>query len=226
MGFWKSVWQKRAKVWLYHHFKAEQVPEHREPEIIQPKKAYANIWLKSARVVNLRTGLKRFYGAVHSRVSLLPVSHTDEVEVNTVVAPKFLSNVDARRLDRVISVNHRLLGPVAHSGSDVEIEIGLFSIAEADLVAPYLGMLENISNIAGVGFLSAAMPFAAPIKDGIDAILTGGGDNILEIGLARTFKPLKTGFHLVMRVEKEKLDPSTLDSTLRTGKLLVGTENR
>ena len=210
MGFWKSIWETRAQSWLKYRFKSNQVPDGKEPAVIQPNAAYANVWLRSARVVNLRTGLRRFYGAVHSRVTLLPVAASDEVEVNTVVAPGFLKDIDARNLDRVISIDHRLLGPIAHSGNDVSIEVGLFSIAEADLVAPYLGMLESISNIAGVGFINTAMQLAGPIKDGLNAILSGGGDNILEIGLSQTFQPLETGFYLVMRVEKDKLDPAML----------------
>lgn len=209
MGFWDALWRERAKDWLYHRFKPEQVPNGIEFEVVEPNKAYANIWLKAARIVNLRAGLKLFYGAVHSQVSVLPVGQAAKAEVNTVVTPGFLKNVDSRNLDRVVSLNHRLLGPIAHSGNDVEIEVGLFSIAQANLVAPYLGMLEKISNISGVGFLSAAIPFAAPLKDGINAILSGQPDNILEIGLARTFNPLETGFHLVMRVPQDEIDPST-----------------
>lgn len=209
MEFWKSIWKTPAESWVKHRFEASQVPGAAEPVVIQPNSAYANIWLKSTRVVNLRTGLRRFYGAVHSRVRLLPVGGAEEMEVNVVVAPEFLKNIDARNLDRVISINHRLFGPVAYSGNDVAIEVGLFSIAEADLVAPYLGMLEKISSVAGVGFIGTAMQFAGPIKDGVNAILGGGGDNILEIGLARTFQPLETGFYLVMRAKQNEVDPST-----------------
>ena len=220
MGFWNNIWQTRAESWLKYHFKASQVTGAAEPVVVQPNTAYANIWLKSARVVNVRTGLRRFYGAVHSRVALLPVGESDKVEVNTVVAPESLKNIDASKLDRVVSINHRLLGPVAHSGNDVDIEVGLFSIAEADLVAPYLGMLEKISNLAGVGFITTAMQLAGPIKDGINAILGGGGDNILEIGLARTFQPLETGFYLVMRAKQEEVEPSKLKFDLESLEVL------
>lgn len=210
MKFWDDLLRTRAKDWLYYEFKPGQVPGNVMPKAIEAENAYANIWLKSARVVNVRSGLKRFYGVVHSYISVLPVRQADEVEVNTVVTPKLLKNVDPRNLDRVVPVNHRLLGPIAHSGHDVEIEVGLFSIEEADLVAPYLSILEKMSDVAGVGFLKAAIPFAEPIKDGVNALLNGQGDSILEIGLSRIFQPLKTGFHLVMRVAQEELDPSSL----------------
>jgi hypothetical protein len=210
MSFWDSLLYKRAEDWLYYHFKADQVPGNLKPETIEANKNYVNIWLKSARIVNVRTGLRRFYGVVHSYVSVLPVGQPEAAEVNTVVTPKLLKNVDPRNLDRIVPVNHRLLGPIAHSGHDVGIEVGLFSVEEADLVAPYLGMLEKISDVAGVGFLKAALPFAAPIKDGVNALLNGEGDSILEIGLSRVFQPLQTGFHLVMRVPQEELDPGSL----------------
>jgi len=225
MSFWDSLMRKRAEDWLYYHFTAKQVPGGFEPEAIPPNTAYVNIWLKAARVVNVRSGLKRFYGAVHSYIRILPIAQADHVEVNTVVAPKFLQNVDPRNLDRVVPVNHRLLGPIAHSGNDVEMEVGLFSIEEADLVAPYLGMLEQVSNLAGVGFLKSALPFAAPIKDGINAILNGEGDSILEIGLSRVFQPLKTGFHLVMRVPQDHVDPGTFKLDPATWRV-VGPDNK
>jgi hypothetical protein len=50
-----------------------------------------------------------------------------------------------------------------------------------------------------------AKPFVAPIQKGIDLLLTGGGDQILEIGLARSFNPLKTGYFVFVRATKQEL---------------------
>ncbi|HZR18419.1 MAG TPA: hypothetical protein VFE51_14090 [Verrucomicrobiae bacterium] len=225
MPFWDVLTRKRAEEWLYYQFLPQQVPGAVESEILEPNKSYANVWLRSTRVVNVRSGLKKFYGAVHSYISVLPVGQPDKAEVNTVVTPKLLRNVDPRNLDRVVQVNHRLLGPIAHSGHDVELEVGLFSVEEADLVAPYLGMLEKISDVAGVGFLKTALPFAAPIKDGINALLNGQGDSILEIGLSRVFQPLTTGYHLVMRVPEQQVNPAEFRLERATGRV-VGNDGK
>jgi hypothetical protein len=215
MSFWDALLRKRTEDWLFYRFQPGQVPGSPSSEPIAPNEAYANIWLKSARVVNVRRGLKRFYGAVHSYISLTPVAQAEAIEINTVVTPKLLQNVDPRNVDRVISVNRRLLGPVAYSGGDVGLEVGLFSIEEADLVAPYLNMLEKLSDVAGVGFLKAAIPFAAPIREGVNALLNGEGHSLLEIGLSRTFQPLESGYYLVMRVPQSEIDPTAL--TLQKG---------
>ena len=205
MSFWTSLWQTRAQSWTYAELESPSGP--RTP--VPPGGAYLSLFLKSARVTDVRRGLSRFYGAVHSYVKLAHRS-TGEAEFNMVIAPDMLRDIDARNVDRVLVLDQRLLGPVPYVGGDVELEIGLFSIQSADLAAPYLKLLESLSSAAGVSYFAAALPFAKPILDGIQ-LLTGGNDaSILELGLSKTERAPKTGYVVVVRAPKGSIDVSNL----------------
>jgi len=209
MGWWKDLWKSRTKDWIHEPLSGSQVPGDGEHRTISSEEGYLDVWLRSMRVVNVRKGLSKFYGTVHSHISLL---HLDKgvAEFQVVTTPDSLKDKDAKHLDRVISFNHRLLGPIPYRGGDVELELGLFSVKSADLAAPYIQLLEKMSGIAGVSFISSALPFVGPLKDGIN-LLTGGSDaTILEIGLSRAFSPAQTGYFFIMRAEKDKVDVASL----------------
>ncbi|RZM18123.1 MAG: hypothetical protein EOO88_41565, partial [Pedobacter sp.] len=84
-------------------------------------------------------------------ISTLPDA-TGECSV-TVTAPTAMRDLDPNRLDRIIQSNYRLMGPVPYVGGDIRVEIGLLSVASADLAAPYLQLLETLSDKAGVSYI-------------------------------------------------------------------------
>lgn len=210
MSILSWIFKGRAKDWIFAPLKAEQVPGSDTGTVIKPDEKYVSAMLNSFRIVDVRKGLKKFYGVVHSHWDIQGLGGPASFSV--VTTPSELKAVDASRLDRVITMQKRLLGPVPYRGSDLELEIGLFSIKEADLAAPFLSLLEDLSGLAGTSFISAALPFAQPLQKGI-AMLTGStDDSILEVGLSRAFieSGLRTGHYLVMRAEKNAVDVSTL----------------
>jgi len=212
MGWWSDVWTTKAQSWVYRWLDAKQVPSDSPSGLVVANASYLNIFLKSARVVNVRKGLTTFYGVVHSFMKL-PHRSQQTAEFNVVTTPADLKNISAR-IDRVVQMNHRLLGPAPYVDGDLEIEVGLFSVPSSDLAAPYLTLLENLSKTAGVSFISTALPFAGPIVEGVK-LLTGGQNTDLEIGLSTTEPRPKQGYCVVMRAPKDavplsslKLDPS------------------
>jgi len=181
--------------------------------VIRTEKAYLNILLLSCRVVDVRRGLKKFYGAVHSftefdaRNSLKP-----RVQVTSVTTPAQLKSVDASNLDQVITLTQRLLGPVPYRGGDVKLEAGLFSVKEADLAAPFLEVLDDLSSVAGTSVIGAALPFAGPLVKAFD-LLAGAPDAAqLEIGVSNTMPAgdLRAGTFVVMRAPVGTVNVSTL----------------
>jgi hypothetical protein len=50
------------------------------------------------------------------------------------------------------------------------------------------------------------MPFAGPIKDGINLLSGASADSILEIGLSTNYSPAETGCFAVMRAQKDQVD--------------------
>jgi len=200
---WLDIFRKRAEEWVFSPLAAAQVPE--EPKAnnaIGADDGYVTITLRSMRIVNVRKFTTKFYGVVHSFVSLDHSSGTDAVFQN-VTTPSELKKIDPKNLDRVIAVNMPVIEQVPYRGGNVSLEMGLFSVKETDLAAPFIDLLETMSKQAGVAVISAAAPFVQPLKKGIDAIIGTDSDTILEIGVSTNFNPPKTGWFVIMRAPKE-----------------------
>jgi hypothetical protein len=209
MGWWNQIWRGLAQDWTVGWLEPTQTPDRELFGEIQPESSYLNVVLKSARIVNVRKGFKTFYGTVHSFIRLSSPS-AQSADFNVVTTPSALKNVDAGGIDRVIQLNQRLLGPVPYFGGDLEIEVGLFSIASSDLAFPYLTLLESLSKTAGVSFISSAVPFAAPILEGVKLLQGSDKDSILEVGVSMTeFKP-RQGYFVAIRAQKGRFNLKSL----------------
>jgi hypothetical protein len=197
VAWWSPVVRTRAQTWTYLELGSD-TPQRE----ILPESAYVSILLRSARIVDVRRGLRRFYGVAHA-TTRLPSRSGRQAEFSTVVAPPQLRDVEADRPEHFIVLSHRLLGPVPYVGGDLEAEVGLFSVASADLTAPYIGLLEAMSRQAGVAFVSVARPFVAPLVQGIN-LLSGASASTLEIGLANRWRPPHTGWIVALRAPREE----------------------
>jgi hypothetical protein len=175
---------------------------------IQSGGSYISVLLRSMRIVSVRRGWNKFYPVVHSYISV-PHRSGRVAEFQSVTSPSRLSELDASHLDRVISLNHRLLGPTPYRGGDLNLEIGLFSVKSDDLAKPFLSILETMAGAAGVSFVSVAMPFVAPLKQGLE-LLTGSNNISLEIGLSTIISEPETGYVFVMRASREEFKPEEL----------------
>ena len=195
MAWWSPMVRTRAQTWTYVELDAG-APRR----AIIPESSYLSIHLRSARIVDVRRGLRRFYGVVHATTRLAGRSGRF-AEFSTVVAPPQLRDAEADRPEHFILLSHRLLGPVPYVGGDLEVEVGLFSVASADLTAPYIGLLEAMSRQAGVTFVNVAQPFVAPLVQGIN-LLSGASASQLEIGLANSWRPPRTGWIVALRAPR------------------------
>jgi hypothetical protein len=204
MGRLAQLFETTAEDWVYGWLADDQLPPGAKSGPIAPNSAYVSIFLKSARVVNVQKGFTTFYGAVHSHIRI-PSRTQDTAEFNIVTTPTYLKNVDAKGIDRVIQLNQRLLGPVPYVGGDLEIEVGLFSVAASNLAEPYLGLLESLSKQAGVSFITSALPFAGPILEGVKLLTNSKGDSGLEIGLSLTESEPRQGYCVAMRAPKDEV---------------------
>jgi hypothetical protein len=115
----------------------------------------------------------------------------------------------------VINVNKTILGPVPYRGGGIGLDLGLFSVQEADLAAPFIDVLESVASIAGVAVVSTALPLIEPLKKGIDAItgMSMSATSTLEVGVSTTFDPPKPGWYIVMRARKQDVTVSQLSVT-------------
>lgn len=216
MGVWLPKWKKQAEEWTYIEFEKHQVPNGLARTTIEANAWYLHIVLHSMRVVHVRKGISKFYGAAHSWISVAHIGQ-GTAEFQVLTTPSQLKDVDAANLDRVITMDRRLLGPTPFRGGDVSLELGLFSIKSADLAGPFLEILQTMSGLAGVSFVSAALPLLGPIKDGINLLAGAEKDSILEVGYSRDAWAPETGFAAVIRVPRGTID---------TKSLRIGTDGR
>ena len=221
MGWWSDLWKRRTEDWTFTWLDANQVPAGASSGLLDADAGYLHVFLKSARVVDVRKGFKTFYGTVHSYASL-PHRSGGRAEFNVVTTPEALKNIEAAGLDRVIQLNQRLVGPVPYTGGDVELELGLFSVASSDLAGPYVQLLESLSKTAGVSFMSAALPFAGPILEGMKLLTGSQKDVTLEIGVSTTMASPRLGYFTAIRAPKNTLDVKKLSVDPADFRLLHG----
>jgi hypothetical protein len=209
MAWWSDVWTTRASDWMFAWLGQGHVPAGAQSGTVDADQRYLHVFLKSARVVNVRKGFTTFYGTVHSYTKL-PHRSGDSAEFNVVVTPNALKNVDASGVNEVIQLNQRLVGPVPYVGGDLELEVGLFSVTASNLAAPYLSLLESLSKTAGVSYVSAALPFAKPILEGMKLLTGGDKDAALEIGFSTAFAQPQLGYVVAIRAQKGSIPVDTL----------------
>lgn len=202
MVAWQEIFRKRTEDWVYAAIQPPRCPPDGTRRLPEVEKDYISIHLMSMRVVNVRAGLKTFYGVVNSYASLSHLSG-GPAEFNVIISPEQLRNVDGARLDRTIQMEHQILGPVPYRGG-LELETGLFSVETRDLAAEFVKLLGEASKLAGIAYVTAAMPYVGLIKSGLDMLL-GNNQSTLEIGLSRQFSQPETGYYVVMRAPKNQV---------------------
>ncbi len=68
---WNKILRARTQDWTFVPFRPEQTPNGLENRKIEPNTSYLSAFLHSMRIVNVRKGLAKFFGTVHSSISLL-----------------------------------------------------------------------------------------------------------------------------------------------------------
>jgi hypothetical protein len=204
--------RSRAANWTFGGLGADQVPDSLAHETVEPEGAYLSGFLRSMWITDVRKGVTRFYGTLHSHTSL-PHLSGGMAEFQVIVTPPDLRDVERADSNRFITRNIRLFGPVPYRGGDLEIELGLLSVKAGDLVGPFVDLLESMSGVAGTALIEAARPFAEPVRRGFDLLMGTGGDAILEIGLATTFSRPETGSFVIMRKQSDEVTLSQIKVT-------------
>ena len=207
MGFLSGLIDKlkgEDAVDFTHFYLGEGAPAH-----VEKDKHYVRIWLRSARITEIRRWTKKFHATVHSQFTYMD-SLSGLQEVMAVVAPdKAFEEMDPRHLDRFIVVNQPLLGPIPYRG-ELALDVALFSVSAADLAKPYLDLLTELTDSASVAFLGQVKPFVEPLKRGAEALLGDGDQAQLQIGLSRTDTQLRIGNILVARVPRGTISAAGL----------------
>jgi hypothetical protein len=209
MGWLRDIFVSRTKDWYYSQLPVDPSPNTVASKTVIADSEYISVVLKSMRIVDVRKGLAKFYATVHSHIEV-PYSTGKPAIFNYVTTPGTLEKLDSAHIDRVVNLNSRLLGPIPYRGADIKMEIGLFSIKEADLAEPFINLLTSMSSLAGVSFINTALPYIGPLEKGFELLTGSGNDTVLEIGIKNEFSIINTGYYVVIRASKSSINVSDL----------------
>jgi hypothetical protein len=206
MGIW-DFWTTEAKEYVHGQLDESQCSSNFALQPVTPDKGYVEIVLRRMKILKVRIGTKKFYGAVHSDLGLYHSSGHD-VGFKSLITPDELKgkDEDATRLDRVIISNQRLLGPSPYRGGALRLNLALLSVKSVDLAGPFLEVLSGLSSAAGVSYIAVAQPFLKPLAAGIDLLTGTAGAAVREIQVVTNLDPLKTGVYVVLRASRDELD--------------------
>src|SRR5260370_36027714 len=107
MGFW-DFWKAEAKDYVHGWLEPAQAPGVALSPI-NADTSYVSVKLKKMRVVNVRVGFKRFYGAVHADVGLWHAAGR-KINFKQLIAPPDLQDVSSGSLDRTVVVDREIFG--------------------------------------------------------------------------------------------------------------------
>jgi hypothetical protein len=207
MSFW-DFWTEEAKDYVHGWLDPVQTSGIALGPI-NAETSYVTVKLRKMRIVNVRVGFKRFYGAVHADVGLWHAAGR-KINFKQLIAPPDLQDVSSGSLDRTIVVDKDIFGPAPYRGGALDLNLTLLAVKSADLAGPYLDVLTGLASAAGVSYVKMAEPFLKPLSDGID-LLSGTTDTTgREIALVTSLSPLRAGVYMVARATKTQLDLSTV----------------
>jgi hypothetical protein len=210
MSWLEKLWFEQAKNYVYSKLLPEQVTKQQQIDniSIHPDSLYVSIFLISFSIPYLRRGSGKYFGAVHSFISI-PHKSGQNAQFNMFISPDNLKEIDSSRVDRILVGKHRLLGPIPYRGGDIKLELGLFSIKSSDLAGPFLKILQNMASVAGVNSVNVAIPFVKPILDGIND-LAEAGHAVLEIGQIDTLNKPTTGYFIIIQAQEGTINISKI----------------
>jgi hypothetical protein len=156
---------------------------------------YVTITLHAQRVAHGRKVTTTYYPAVRCFATVKRLL-AEPAQFSTITTPTELEAISKQDLGRVIFGEQPLLGPVVYWGP-LRMSIALHAIPAADLAAPYLALLTDVSTKVGMGALAAVAPIAESLRLGIYAV-TGAGRETMEVGYAVGAMEGRTGYFAVV----------------------------
>ncbi|MBE8966825.1 hypothetical protein IQ277_11380 [Nostocales cyanobacterium LEGE 12452] len=201
-------------------YKTLSLPKHRvdvdyDEKPIIAGEAYCRIWLVEMRLAKDVEWFKQRYPVVHAAVRF---NHGGKsVIIPYLAAPGQLEKSIADNLDKVIQCNYPLTSLFPFNDGLVELQAGLFSIANNDSIGKFIKTMGRFSELLPVPELSSVIKLAEPIYRGIEDLLDIG-ERRLELGYQQTFSEaggggsnsLKAGYFAAILAQDNKINSDKL----------------
>lgn len=186
---------------------------------------YLLVSVKSLRLPYRRKNVTRYSGVVHAFANLPGLFGA--AKFASATTPDGLASLDAKNKANVLTLNKPIVGPTpwAVDGGDLQLQIGLFSVADENLATPFLKTMTTLSDTIGVAFAASVKPFVDVITTGVQAFTSSEGKVALEIGLDVNYRPPQPGYYALVAAEKGKLKTARFDLDSADMKLRVDGKN-
>jgi hypothetical protein len=195
--FWDAVWRTPARQPFFGQLASAQVPSDAPQHVeLTPDEYYVALNLRSLYIPYVRKGLKRFFAAAFC-YARLPALATGDAEFQVFRVPENLRDLDSAHVDRLLQLQSRLVGPTPYRGGDFEFQLALFTVESADMLAPFLDLLQSVSESIPSAYASVATGAFATVRKGMDTLKAYAGPNSLEVGVHQTKFQLSTGVYLL-----------------------------
>jgi hypothetical protein len=209
-----KVFRERGKHLSWQRLDDDNVVPSAPGTEICADKSYFIIRLSEVYLARSRTLWRKFYPVVHAWDA------TETGQEHGLAAPTQLQQVSGSGLDRVVTLNARLIGPTPYRGGDVSLVTGLYAVPGDDVAQALVSTISALTALTGVAVPVGSI--AKVVTDGVDKIL-GLDKTTLRLGVSDTFYPgnvLRTGFHVGLGARPSDVDFSRL--WLRDGHLVKG----
>ena len=209
-----KVFRTRGKHLAWKRLDDDQVTGPAGENIVA-EEAYLVLRLTEVYLACSRKLWRKYYPVVHAWEGMTAG------EEHGMTSPSRLQ-LGESNLDRVVTLNARLIGPTPYRGGDVAIVAALYSVPGDDAAQ---ALTETVSLLAA--FSGTAVPayeIATLVTTSIDRVL-GLSETALRLGLCDTFyanNPLRSGFHVGIGADTTSVDFARL--WLRDGHLLQGAD--
>ncbi|MBV9446657.1 MAG: hypothetical protein JO345_12280 [Streptosporangiaceae bacterium] len=209
-----KVFRERGKHLAWQRLDDDQVVGPASGTEIGVDQGYFIIRLSEVYLARSRTLWRKFYPVVHAWGA------TVTGQEHGLAAPTQLQQISGAGLDRVVTVNTRLIGPTPYRGGDVSLVAGLYAVPGDDAAQALVATISALTTLTGSAIPAGTI--AKVVTDGVDKLL-GLDKTTLRLGICDTFYPgnlLRTGFHVGLGADLAEVDFSRL--WLRDGHLMKG----
>jgi hypothetical protein len=187
----------------------------------------------SVRVNQMELAMNRWFDATFDPLVVVVTEFIYDgvrVAIPSVIGPSLIQTHIASGAPRygTVLTDTRVTGPHPYRGGDVDISISFYRIKRSSMADAILGIVENLSRVAGAGQLVAIAQTGKPLLDGVKALagvrdteyLAGQRTSVAMSGVL----PLKTQF-LALLMPSGDPAPATPALSVQDRRLFVRSDN-
>ncbi len=176
--------------------RGSRVPSYAN-RIDMQSRAYMGV---NIRYVNLDTNMgvtgRTYYPAIQTTLGFSTINGEKKFDYVTT-APQVLTE-NKTHPSRVLIKNRQLLTPTPYLGGGLRAELGIIAVSSGDVAESALSIVDNVSQVTGLSFVSQIGAFGRVVKEGVDRILSVDKDSVYRAGVATAWEEPIIGYWVLL----------------------------